>query len=510
MTTAPTTQNSTTVNGNIMTKIIADDVNGIRPDIKSISTCVDVNDYSGLAKITSYIISKKFATRKEWDDLLHKQRVASYFNAPFPETPMEFINVWTKHNNLAMDFKGNVRSKSFRTEQVNKLYEEFDSINEKLSTSTSSTLIGNLMIEKRMVQDRIKSCEIRPTLDVILRKLRIARDTFKLKFSDSQLSDSLDEWADNYKSSRRGEIFSSILYIDDMNERKKANEYLEKICDGLFDQNHLPKQAQMDVLRKFIWQVKRKIKGEHVTNHIMPVFTGPQGTGKSTFMHRFISPVAELSSPTDFKQLTDDRNISLFKNAILIVDEMGFADRSDIETVKSIMTATELSRRPMRQNTSVQISQDATLIGASNKEIDQLIRDETGLRRFIGVSFKVKPDWDAIKNIDYGVIWRSVDEDGEDPSYGSMEDIKIVQEYARGKTSCEMWVNTLSEKNNGSKTASNWYNSYRIWESMHFHRKSMDFDVWCKELRRLIACNVDYPFTYSLNGSKEIFEYNAR
>ena len=496
-----------TINEKLLKDIKIDEINAKPIDIKKIAACVDTSDHVGLFKISSYIIEKKFIRKVEWDHLMHRNHVSKEFDSPYPETPMDFINMWTKHYCLDMDFKGNFKSKSFRTDHLIKLYENYEKIEEELKNSSNINEIKSLTFSKRNVSDQINACEFKPTLDIINRKIRITRDTYKLKFTDSQISDSLEEWCDIYKSTLRGKIFSSIVYINDANEKNKADVYLDKICDGLFDQSHLTKDAQKNILRKFIWQVKRKIKGEIVTNHIMPVFTGPQGTGKSTFMHRFIDPVAELSSPTDFKQLTDDRNISLFKNAILIVDEMGFANKADIETVKSIMTATELSRRPMRQNTSVNIRQDATFIGASNKELEQLIRDETGLRRFIGIQFKKEPDWEMIKGIEYDVIWRSIDEDSSDPSMNSINDIQFAQEMARCKTPCEMWVKTLSEKQNGKRTASNWYREYGIWETYHFHNKRMDFDNWCKELRRLIACNKIFPFTYSMNGNTEMFEY---
>ena len=499
-----------TTNGTVLNEIIQDSYSQKPIDIRNIATLVDFDDYIGLAKITNFLIEKKHTRRSEWEELLHRQRVAKFFNAPFPETPMEFVNIWTKHYGLEMDFKGNVSSKSFRTSAVIKMYEDLEVVNQKINDATNSKTIKTLLSEKRIITDNIKSCEIRPTLDVIIRKLRISRDTFKLKFNDSQLADSIEEWSDIYKSSRRGEIFSSIIYLHDEEQIKRADNDLDKICEALFDENHLTKSANKNILRKFIWQVKRKIKGSAVTNHIMPVFTGAQGTGKSTFMHRFISPVAELSSPTDFKQLTDDRNISLFKNAVLIIDEMGFANRADIESVKSIMTATELARRPMRQNITVQIRQDATMIGASNKEVEQLIRDETGLRRFIGIRFKNNPDWNLIKDIDYAGIWRSVDEDGEDPTLESIDVILEAQEIARCKTPCEMWVKTLKINGTSKKTASNWFSEYRIWESLHFNKKNMDYDNWCKELRRLTIVNNDFPFTYHLDGSTELFEFTSK
>lgn len=494
-----------TVNEKIIKEIKSSLINEVPVDIGMIQNHIDIKDKANLAEIYKLVISKKIMTKHEWDILLSKKMFMDDFDAKYPENPMEFIEAWVKKYEMNMDYKGNIKSKHFRSKEVQKLHIQLDGI-EKLSSETSDiNLLTNYKRESRVLSDMIKSSDQNITTDIILRKIRISRDTYKLKFSDSQLADSIDEWTDNFKALRRGQIFSSIMFCGNEIEIKKADEQLETVCKSLFNNNYVSINVAKNIIKKFIWQVKRKAKGEHITNHIMPVFTGPQGVGKSTLMYNLISPMSELSAPTDFKQLTDDRNISLFKNLILVMDEMGHADKSDIESVKSIMTAPTLSRRPMRQNNNVNIRQDATLIGASNKEIEQLIRDETGIRRFFGIRFKVNPDWDSVKDIDWYMIWQSVDEDAADPTLDVMDEIKEIQEASRCKTPCESWVKTLKEKDNGEKTGSNWFSQYKIWESLHYTRRSMEYDAWARELRRLIATHEYYPFTFRVDGSLEMF-----
>ena len=498
------------VNSKIINDIKLNLINGTPVNVSAIQDHIDLSEKTTLGEIYNFLISKKILTKREWELMITKKLFMDDFKSSYPESPTDFIDIWVKRYEMNMDYKGNIKSKKFRSQEVKNLYSQLDKIEKLCNDTGDESLLKNYIREKRCIVDTIKSSEQSITTDVILRKIRITRDTYKLKFSDSQLADSIDEWIDNFKCLRRGKIFSSIMYNPNELDNKRANEQLEIVCSALFDTNYMSVDVSKKILKKFIWQVKRKAKGEFITNHIMPVFTGPQGVGKSTLMYNFISPMAELAAPTDFKQLTDDRNISLFKNLILVMDEMGYADKSDIESVKSIMTSTTLSRRPMRQNNNVNIKQDATLIGASNKEIEQLIRDETGLRRFIGIRFKVSPEWDKVKDIDWYLIWQSVDEEDKDPTLDVMSTIKEIQESSRSKTPCETWVKTLRAADIGEFTGTNWFSKYKTWESLHYSRKAMEYDAWAKELRRLIASYDYYPFSYRMDGNTEFFSYELR
>ena len=82
----------------------------------------------------------------------------------------------------------------------------------------------------------------------------------------------------------------------------------------------------------------------------MPVILGPQGKGKSTFVNMFIAPLRELTLEVNFKAIEDDRNIDIWNSFILFLDEMGYASKADVDTIKNAITANTLTRRPMRSN----------------------------------------------------------------------------------------------------------------------------------------------------------------
>jgi hypothetical protein len=103
-----------------------------------------------------------------------------------------------------------------------------------------------------------------------------------------------------------------------------------------------------------------------VTNHLMPVITGAQGKGKSTFVQQLCSPLKDTMIAVDFDKITDNRELDIWNAHILFLDEMGFASRADIDVVKNRITSPTISGRPMGTNQNVMLRQCATFIGCTN------------------------------------------------------------------------------------------------------------------------------------------------
>jgi hypothetical protein len=97
----------------------------------------------------------------------------------------------------------------------------------------------------------------------------------------------------------------------------------------------------------------------------------------------------------------------------------------------------------MRTNSLINIRQNATFIGCSNKTLAQLIQDETGLRRFVELHF-VEVDWEVLDRIDPYLLWRSVDEAAEDPSLTIIDQIRDQQEENRKLSPVETWLKELA------------------------------------------------------------------
>lgn len=248
--------------------------------------------------------------------------------------------------------------------------------------------------------------------DEIVNTLRTMAIKNNLAISDNDIRTVLD----NYIFEKRKEIpafvYSKILYSD--MAKKEAEPVWDQLVEMVFDTTINSREFYKNILKKFIHQVKNKMLHNSTENHLMLVLTGKQGVGKSYFVKNFLKPVSELTANVTMSDITDDRMIDLWHHNVLVLDEMQYASRADIDVVKNIITATTLQRRPMRTNSTQTIFQKATFIGSSNKELDELIVDSTGVRRFIGLKYKGTTDYNTLNNIDYSLLWQSVDPSGDD------------------------------------------------------------------------------------------------
>lgn len=308
--------------------------------------------------------------------------------------------------------------------------------------------------------------------------LCILNQTLNLKFPTEHIRDAISHWYENAKRERCFELFSGIHSLHRAQREEVAKAWTDFV-PKVFDTSETPPEFIVAVLQKFIHQVKSKLRGIPVKDHLMVVILGPQGIGKTTFVEQMTKPLEELKLDVDFKMIEDPRNIDIWRSYILFLDEMGYASKSDIDDIKKAITAKSLTRRPLYTNTKVQVTQNATFIGCSNKELEQLIKDPTGIRRFVGLRFLNKPCWETMNRIDWAEMWRSVDLDAEDPIKPFRSLLKHQQEQVRDPGRVEMWLRDFDPKIDNEycrhvnlKTrkiaAMNLYASFRSYEELAY------------------------------------------
>ncbi|HUX79986.1 MAG TPA: toprim domain-containing protein, partial [Alphaproteobacteria bacterium] len=131
------------------------------------------------------------------------------------------------------------------------------------------------------------------------------------------------------------------LYI-----KERWKEEFERLKAPLFKENPIPKEindpvtqflkaltgeknpAHYAAISHFIWQVKRKIKGLPIENHMMLILHGAtQGKGKSVAMKKLIGVLGDLAKPGDLSLCTDKRDWdALERYYIIYMDEMAKID----------------------------------------------------------------------------------------------------------------------------------------------------------------------------------------
>lgn len=326
----------------------------------------------------------------------------------------------------------------------------------------------------------------------LARECRVMNASLGAGFNRADIDDAVEGWYQRERHQRVAAIRAQIAINADFDW-----ELVARTC---FDCSETSPAFVAAVLRKFVHQVVCKLHGKSVGHHLMPVLTGPQGSGKTYFLNHLFGPLAELARSADFRAISDDRMIDLWQSYIIFIDEMGYADRSDVDVVKNVITAETLDRRPMRTNSIQTVRQRATLIGASNKALSELIRDETGNRRFVGIEYCPPADRDFIASLNWTAAWQSVNHTDADPMEPYRETLAAAQESERHYGPVEAWLRALGsgEAILRRVTCEDGIRTQDLYQAYLDHRRTVvaDYDpvqrtrdAFSKEIVRVLAQN---------------------
>lgn len=201
------------------------------------------------------------------------------------------------------------------------------------------------------------------------------------------------------------------------------------------------------VLAHFVWQVKRKLFGYEVNAHLCPVLVGKQGSGKTQAIENLIRPLKSLSLDGNLAMFVKDAERFAFGTYYIIkLDEFAKGTKSDLDTMKTIMTSTDVNFRTFYTQKMAVMPNVSTYIAASNKSVAEVFNDQTGNRRFYEIPCLDKLDWKEIgglteeDGIDYTSLWRSIDEEMPSPITPFIQEINKYQEGFRAKTIVEEWL----------------------------------------------------------------------
>lgn len=164
------------------------------------------------------------------------------------------------------------------------------------------------------------------------------------------------------------------------------------------------------VMSHWIWQVKKKMLKQLPTYHIMPIFYGKQGGGKTMALNRFIGPIANFRLDIDMKEAADSKCFAAMEeNYVIVFDEMQGAGKADIDALKKQVTTDFNNYRPLHTNYMLKSRQSCSFIGATNRPVGEQILDATGMRRFYEIHCLDSFDRAILEDIDYKALWQSID-----------------------------------------------------------------------------------------------------
>lgn len=382
-------------------------------------------------KVREFVVKTLKINGKEFDRALHREAIKAELGG-IPRTARQFVETVARKKNIRARYNGVLRQ-----DEPPYIIRE-DGQKEMIPPHLWESLEFKTMIRTNFKRT-IGFAEFQQALRVQAAELR-------LEFAATAINDASEVWYTEVCRDRLWQIMGQIDYAESQDVREDGQAALRRLVENCFDCAE-GVDFGMAVFNKFIWQVKRKAEDLPITDHLMMVILGIQGNGKSTLIRKLLDPIDELWAGSDFRQITDDRNIMLWRNYAIFLDEMGGATKSDMDIVKNIITAETLTRRPMRSNLTQEVPQNATLIGAANAtELSELIRDHTGIRRFVSLTMCDEPDHKLINHIDWVEVWQSVDQHGIDPMLIYKSTLSQRQESERMKTPAEDWLDSLDEK----------------------------------------------------------------
>lgn len=478
----------------IITTLQKQKLRGERPDAMGAMTLLDaIEDNSALR---DWLADNGVMTKVAFERTLNKiarNRIIEEALGFVPTDALDLVRRYADKQNVVLTARGTIsRARAY-----------------KVGTETVDSRNADTSRDTRLVYD-VANAE-GDNLDSFGRELRLITDKLGLGFRDSVISDALATWQEETTRKLKVDALLAVQFTKGRATGSDGQAMWEAMERACFNTQDSKPGFATAVLKKFMWQVKRKARGLPVTNHLMPVLTGAQGKGKTEFVKAMTKPLFDLMREVDFNLITDGKTADIWSALILFIDEMGHFSKADVDTVKNVITSTERSIRTMRQNHSASIRNQATLIGCTNKSLGQLIRDETGGRRFAELLWTNAPDWEASNALDWTMLWQSVDEDGADPviAAGMMDCLREQQEANRNQSPMEIWAREYGHTINKWQRASELHLSYREWEKDAFPRHDTSQTIFGKTLTNLIATLTDFPLEKATRNNGVNYRYKG-
>ncbi|NYZ11586.1 hypothetical protein HL658_03420 [Azospirillum sp. RWY-5-1] len=292
----------------------------------------------------------------------------------------------------------------------------------------------------------------------VLARMKMFREDHGLSFTDAGIDRAWSEWLTRHRSEILFWLCDAVgCGLADVERQEAAEQEWDRFLRAIlldYEKDHILAGA---VLSHLIWLVGRKIRTLPVGGHMMPVLIGRQGGGKTEMVKRFLSPLGDAWIDSDFAKLADDRHSEVLANIpVHFLDEMSYASRTDIEVTKRKITAESITYRPLHTNVTKTVRNLASFIGCSNQPLGHSIQDTTGTRRFYAITVKDRLDWEVVNDIQWGLLWASVDAYGPSPLDAMRDAIAAEQESHRVMSSVEEWLVAVDRQFHPNKQIGEW------------------------------------------------------
>lgn len=213
----------------------------------------------------------------------------------------------------------------------------------------------------------------------LIRKAEIQWDNEGNKSKSGIIRNIIEEWEDESKN----KIVNRTRKLFKYNGKKNfaiGQDPLTIFTEALVGRDCEKFSQHRAVIAHFIWQVKRKLFGYSVVEHMCPVLVGKQGSGKTEAIEKLISPLKHVSMEGSLGTFVRESERFVFGTYYIIkLDEFAKGTKAaDIESIKNTITAPYVNYRTFYTQKMAYMPHVATFIGASNNSISEVFNDPTG------------------------------------------------------------------------------------------------------------------------------------
>lgn len=324
---------------------------------------------------------------------------------------------------------------------------EYQKIYEKYNNEKDGKLKKSLENELKLLHIQIPEFLTINEISNDLKKITIQYKNI-LEFNISLIETSLSCFLNERTTKSRNDFnIEFILGIDGSSPHECATDSeWDDLFNYIMPDDLTPNHIKRAVIKQWMWNVQFVAHNKSNLSHpLMPIFYGQQGSGKSRFVNWLLSPIHHMCDETTFSQYLDDKNVDIkTNNLVLNIPEMSGHTKTEFEKIKSNMDSGYVSSRILYSHSSQTVYHRAQLIGTSNIHITNVIRDETGNRRF----FQFLLGRDQSYKIDYSLFdvkrfWNSIKFSDEQPFNDTNlhDQITNIQSSQRRLDIYEQWFN---------------------------------------------------------------------
>ncbi|HCE53828.1 MAG TPA: virulence-associated E family protein [Lutibacter sp.] len=182
-------------------------------------------------------------------------------------------------------------------------------------------------------------------------------------------------------------------YFNNLPQYDEKEDYITQLADTI---TTTKQDLWQQCFKKWLVAMVGCVLDEKVINHTVIVFSGKQGLGKTTWVEKLVPrPLKEYLFSGTINPNNKDTLVQLSECMLINLDELENLNRSEIGSLKEIITKTQIRMRKAYGHNNETMPRRASFAGSVNTA--QFLNDTTGSRRFLcfeleGIQYQHKVD----------------------------------------------------------------------------------------------------------------------